>query len=200
MTDDPTYGPEAIEILRGLDPPIQRSSVLINGGEIDWSEWSRSPDQSPPLYGEEWVAALLLQMIVEHCATAPPDHLHSHNVRANAEAIIELFYSGEIEIIEEAGDDIAAKLTAKGRALLERLRAGRLVIDWSGIDWSQCEDVESVPGRCSGAWVVKGTRLTVQGILDNAGDCSAEEIATEIFAGVTVEQVRRILAFAGIGA
>jgi uncharacterized protein (DUF433 family) len=67
------------------------------------------------------------------------------------------------------------------------------------IDWSRCPDVESVPGRCSGAWVVKGTRLTVEAILDNAEECTAEEIATEIFEGVTVEQVRRILAFAGRG-
>jgi uncharacterized protein (DUF433 family) len=68
------------------------------------------------------------------------------------------------------------------------------------IDWSQCPDVESVPDRCSGAWVVKGTRLTVQAILDNAEDCSAEEIETEIFPSVPVEIVRRILAFAGVTA
>lgn len=64
------------------------------------------------------------------------------------------------------------------------------------IDWSQCEDVESVPGRCSGAWVVKDTRLTVNAILNNAEDCTPEQIATEIFEGVTVEHVRRILRFA----
>jgi uncharacterized protein (DUF433 family) len=34
------------------------------------------------------------------------------------------------------------------------------------IDWSQCPDAESDPGRCSGAWVAKGTRMMVQGILD----------------------------------
>jgi uncharacterized protein (DUF433 family) len=65
------------------------------------------------------------------------------------------------------------------------------------IDWSQCPDVESVPDRCSGAWVVKGTRLTVDAILNNA-ECGPEAIATEIFEGVTVEQVQRILAFAGL--
>jgi hypothetical protein len=36
------------------------------------------------------------------------------------------------------------------------------------IDWSQCPDVESVPGRCSGQPVVKRTRLTVDAILNNA--------------------------------
>jgi uncharacterized protein (DUF433 family) len=64
------------------------------------------------------------------------------------------------------------------------------------IDWSQCPDAESVPGRCSGAWVAKDSRVRVQGILDNAAaGCSADEIATEIFE-LPVEQVRRILAFA----
>jgi len=63
------------------------------------------------------------------------------------------------------------------------------------IDWSRCPDVESVPGRCSGAWVAKDSRVMVEGILDNAEDCSAEEIATEIFE-LPVERVRRILRFA----
>ena len=43
------------------------------------------------------------------------------------------------------------------------------------IDWSQCIDVESVPDRCGGAWVVRGTRIPVQGILDNAEDCTPEQ-------------------------
>src|SRR5262249_61224452 len=62
------------------------------------------------------------------------------------------------------------------------------------IDWSQCPDAESVPGRCGGAWVVKGTRIPVQGLLDNAEDCTPEEIAgPDIFPDLTVEQVRRVL-------
>ena len=47
--------------------------------------------------------------------------------------------------------------------------------------WAHCPDVESVPDRCSGQWVVKGTRVLVQGILDNAEDFTAEQIATEIY-------------------
>jgi uncharacterized protein (DUF433 family) len=64
------------------------------------------------------------------------------------------------------------------------------------IDWTTCPDVERDPDRCSGAWCVKGTRVMVQGIIDNAEDCSAEEIA-DMF-GLSVEVVRRIFAFAGI--
>ncbi|MBL8291859.1 MAG: DUF433 domain-containing protein, partial [Bryobacterales bacterium] len=35
------------------------------------------------------------------------------------------------------------------------------------IDWSQCPAVESVPGRLSGAWVLKGTRMPVAAIFEN---------------------------------
>ena len=45
------------------------------------------------------------------------------------------------------------------------------------MDWSKCPDTESVPDRCSGQWVVKDTRVLVQGIIDNAEDFTAEEIA-----------------------
>lgn len=64
------------------------------------------------------------------------------------------------------------------------------------IDWSRCPDAESVPGRCSGAWVVKGTRVIVEScILDNAdAGCSADEIA-DMFT-LPVDVVRRILRFA----
>ena len=35
------------------------------------------------------------------------------------------------------------------------------------IDWSQCDDVERVPGRCSGAWVMQRSRLLAGGIIEN---------------------------------
>jgi uncharacterized protein (DUF433 family) len=67
------------------------------------------------------------------------------------------------------------------------------------IDWSKCEDVESVPGRVSGAWVIKGTRVQAQAVVDNAkAGCSAEEIATEIFE-LPLERVKAVLRFAKIG-
>jgi uncharacterized protein (DUF433 family) len=67
------------------------------------------------------------------------------------------------------------------------------------IDWSKYEDVESVPGRVSGAWVIKGTRVPAQAVVDNArAGCSAEEIATEIFE-LPLERVQGVLRFAKIG-
>ena len=35
------------------------------------------------------------------------------------------------------------------------------------LDWSQCPAVESVPGKVSGAWVFKGTRMPVQTVFLN---------------------------------
>ena len=64
-----------------------------------------------------------------------------------------------------------------------------------GIEWGQCPDVESVPGRCGGAWVAKDSRVMVEGILENAEDCTAEEVA-DMF-DLDVDTVRRILVFAG---
>jgi uncharacterized protein (DUF433 family) len=70
----------------------------------------------------------------------------------------------------------------------------------TSIDWSEYEDAESVRGKVSGAWVLKGTRVPVQAIVDNAKDgFTAEQIATEIFE-LPVERVRGVLRFAKIGA
>jgi uncharacterized protein (DUF433 family) len=64
-------------------------------------------------------------------------------------------------------------------------------------DWSQCADVERDPERVSGQWVIKGTRIPVQAVLDNADDgFTAEEIAAEIYEGLPVEPARRVIAFA----
>ena len=37
----------------------------------------------------------------------------------------------------------------------------------ANLDWSQCAAVESVPGKVSGAWVLKGTRMPVSAIFEN---------------------------------
>jgi hypothetical protein len=59
------------------------------------------------------------------------------------------------------------------------------------IDWSQCPDAESVPYSCGNTWVVRGTRIAVQDILDTAEECTPEEMAgPDIFPDLTVEQVR----------
>jgi uncharacterized protein (DUF433 family) len=66
------------------------------------------------------------------------------------------------------------------------------------IGWTNCPDVERTADTLSGAWRVKGTRIPVQAILDNAEECSPEEIAgPDIYPELSVDVVRRILDFAG---
>ena len=68
------------------------------------------------------------------------------------------------------------------------------------IDWSKCPDVESVPGKVSGAWVIKDSRVQAQAVVDNArAGYSAEQIVAEIFEGLSLERVRGVLRFAKVG-
>ena len=63
------------------------------------------------------------------------------------------------------------------------------------LDWSKCSAVESVPGKVSGAWVFRGTRLPVATLFENLEDgMSIEEIMEQV--GVTREQVKAVLDFA----
>ncbi|MBV9301831.1 MAG: DUF433 domain-containing protein [Acidobacteriaceae bacterium] len=62
------------------------------------------------------------------------------------------------------------------------------------LDWSQCPAVESVPGKVSGAWVLRGTRMPVQTIIENLeAGLSIDEI-TQVF-DVTADEVRAVLHF-----
>jgi uncharacterized protein (DUF433 family) len=63
------------------------------------------------------------------------------------------------------------------------------------LDWSQCPAVESVPGKVSGAWVLRGTRMPVQTIFENLeAGLSVKEII-EVF-DVTEQEVRAVVHFA----
>jgi uncharacterized protein (DUF433 family) len=65
------------------------------------------------------------------------------------------------------------------------------------MDWRLCPDVESRLDVMSGAFVVRGTRVPVQAILDNAADgYTAEQLATDIYRGLPVEPTRRVIEFA----
>jgi len=62
------------------------------------------------------------------------------------------------------------------------------------LDWSQCPAVESIPGKVSGAWVFRGTRMPVQTVFESLeAGMSVGEI-TEVF-DVTPEEVRAVLRF-----
>ena len=63
------------------------------------------------------------------------------------------------------------------------------------LDWSQCPAVESVPGKVSGAWVFRGTRMPVAAVFENLEDGLTIEEILEQF-DVTREQVQAVLEFA----
>jgi uncharacterized protein (DUF433 family) len=63
----------------------------------------------------------------------------------------------------------------------------------AALDWSQCPAVESIPGKVSGAWVFKGTRLPVATVIENLEDLSIEEVVEQF--DVTREQVTTVLEF-----
>lgn len=75
-----------------------------------------------------------------------------------------------------------------GTMKMEELRMAQL-------DWSQCPAVESVPGRVSGAWVFKDTRLPVATIFKNLEAGSPIEEIMEQFR-VSREQINSVLEFA----
>jgi uncharacterized protein (DUF433 family) len=65
----------------------------------------------------------------------------------------------------------------------------------AGLDWSQCPAVGSVPGKVSGAWVFRGTRMPVVTVFENLQDgMSIDEIMEQF--DVTREQVTAVLDFA----
>jgi uncharacterized protein (DUF433 family) len=66
----------------------------------------------------------------------------------------------------------------------------------ASLDWSQCPAVESVPGKVSGAWVLKGTRMPVSAIFENLEAGASIDDIMEWFDGLDREQVKAVIEFA----
>ena len=66
----------------------------------------------------------------------------------------------------------------------------------ASLDWSQCAAVESVPGKVSGAWVLKGTRMPVPAIFENLEAGANLDDIMEWFDGLNREQVKAVIEFA----
>jgi uncharacterized protein (DUF433 family) len=63
------------------------------------------------------------------------------------------------------------------------------------LDWSQCPAVESIPGKRSGAWVFKDTRMPVSTVFENLESGATIDEIMEWF-DVTREQITAVLVFA----
>ena len=61
------------------------------------------------------------------------------------------------------------------------------------IDWSSCPAVERVPGKMSGAWLFKGSRVPVSALFENLKTGATVEQFLEWFEGVDRKQVEAVL-------
>ena len=67
----------------------------------------------------------------------------------------------------------------------------------AALDWSECPAVESIPGKVSGAWVFKNTRMPVSTVFENLeAGLTVEEVMDEF--AVTREQANAVLHSAAI--
>jgi len=61
------------------------------------------------------------------------------------------------------------------------------------LDWNECDAVERVAGRVSGAWVFKGTRVPVRALFENLEEGATVDQFLQWFPGVIKEQVLVVL-------
>ena len=64
------------------------------------------------------------------------------------------------------------------------------------LDWTKCSAVERVPGKVSGAWVFKGTRVSVRALFENLEEGASVDDFLKWFPGVTRDQVIAVLTHA----
>src|SRR5215467_4974325 len=76
-----------------------------------------------------------------------------------------------------------------------RIGAGREK-NMAVLDWSQCSAVERIPGKVSGAWVVRGTRMPVSAIFENLEAGANIDDILQWFDGLNREQIKAIIDFA----
>ncbi len=101
-----------------------------------------------------------------------------------------------IQLPDHEAAALTAQASAHGLTLedwIQRLAAPGIP---SAIDWSQCPAVESVPGKVSGAWVLKDTRMPVAAIFENLEAGASIDDILEWFHGIQRSQVQEVIAFA----
>ena len=59
--------------------------------------------------------------------------------------------------------------------------------------WSECSAVDRAPGKVSGAWLFKGTRVPVKALFENLESGATIEDFLEWFPGVSREQIEAVL-------
>lgn len=64
------------------------------------------------------------------------------------------------------------------------------------LDWSQCSAVERIPGKVSGAWVLKGTRMPVATVFENLEAGASLNDVLSWYEGLDRKQVQAVIEFA----
>jgi uncharacterized protein (DUF433 family) len=107
-----------------------------------------------------------------------------------------------IELPDEQAAVLKAKAAAQGvtlEAWLKKLTEGEtggLALPAAALNWSQCQAVESVPEKVSGAWVFRNTRLPVAAVFENLEDGVTIDELIGLYDGLTRGQVEAVLEFA----
>ena len=103
-----------------------------------------------------------------------------------------------IHIPDDQAAALTAQTTAQGFTLEDWIRriATNPPTESNSIEWSQCSAVESVPGKVSGAWVLKNTRMPVSAIFENLEAGASVDDIIEWFRGLDREQVQEVIEFA----
>ena len=63
-------------------------------------------------------------------------------------------------------------------------------------DWSDCSEVNASPDTVSGAFIFRGTRVSVKALFENLEDGATVDDFLQWFPGVNREQVDAVLEFA----
>jgi uncharacterized protein (DUF433 family) len=64
------------------------------------------------------------------------------------------------------------------------------------LNWANCDAVERVPGKVSGTWLFRGTRVPVRALFENLEGGATVKEFLEWFPGVTEKQVEMVLEYA----
>jgi uncharacterized protein (DUF433 family) len=98
--------------------------------------------------------------------------------------------------LEKKLNDLAAKTGRAREQLLEDALAGYEASTMATLNWSQCAAVERVPGKVSGAWALRGTRMPVATIFENLEAGANIDDILEWYEGLDREQVKAVIDFA----
>jgi uncharacterized protein (DUF433 family) len=98
--------------------------------------------------------------------------------------------------LEEKLKTLAAETGQAPDQLLEDALSGYGTSKLAALDWSQCAAVERMPGRVSGAWVLRGTRMPVATIFENLESGANLDDILEWYEGLDRDQVKAVIDFA----